>query len=242
MENVIFLDEVDSTNDYLKRRRSELPSGAAVTAKRQTSGKGRRGHSWDGNDGMLPMSLLFKNPVDLGTLTARAGLGVCEALESCPGINARALLKWPNDVIMENRKVCGILCESLRNGACTDVICGIGVNISQTAEYFRKAGLPNAASVLMVSGTAPDKNELFGLIADCVKRRAAMPFSECLEAYKSRIVNIGKEVRLIENDTEKTAFAVDISDRGYLVCRSDNGELFEVNSGEVSVRGLYGYV
>lgn len=242
MENVIYLEEVDSTNDYLKRRCSELESGTSVTAKIQTAGKGRRGHSWTSCDEMLPMSILFKNPIDIGTLTARVGLGVCEAIEKYPGLDTPAMLKWPNDVIMENHKVCGILCESLRDGACTDVICGIGINISQTAEYFREAGLPNAASIMMISGTAPDKNELFDLVAENVKQRVSMPFSRCIEDYRSRIVNIGKQVRLIENNTEITAFAEDISNEGYLICRDKNNMLFEVSSGEVSVRGLDGYV
>lgn len=241
MYDIIYLDEVDSTNSYLKQRCGELASGTVVTAKFQTAGRGRRGHSWNGSEGMIPLSILFKDAREPETLTARVGLGVCEALESCSGICSQVGIKWPNDIIMENHKVCGILCESIRFGDSFNVICGIGVNISQTEDYFKEAGLPSAASILMLCGVAPDKDVLLRLIAENVTRREAMPFSVCYNDYKSRIINLGREVRIISPNGDRTAFAEDISPNGFLVCRGEEGT-FEVNSGEVSVRGTKGYL
>lgn len=239
MENVIFLDEVDSTNNYLKSRCAELPDGCVVTARVQTAGRGRRGHSWTASEDMLPLSILLKDPPERENLTARVGLAVCEAIESL--CDTTAAIKWANDIIIGFRKVCGILCESVFVGECPNVIVGIGVNVSQSAEFFAKAELPNAGSLLMLTGEAPERGELLKAIAKRVKMRTAVPFSECYGEYKCRLINLNKQVRLISANGERTAVAVDIAPNGFLVCRDENGE-FEVSSGEVSVRGVDGYL
>ena len=239
--NTIFLDEVDSTNNYIKAHCNELPDKTAVTAKRQLAGKGRLGHSWEGSEEMLPLSILLKNPDEPENLPARVGLAVCEALENAVCGEFHAGLKWPNDIILDNHKVCGILCESARYGACLNVICGIGINISQSEDYFRQAGLPNGGSILSLTGVKIDRNELFEKVAERVIFRCAMPFRECFDEYRKRVLNIGREVRLIRNGSEKIAFAEDVSEQGFLICHDENG-IFEVNSGEVSVRGKEGYI
>lgn len=239
MPNIIYLDEVDSTNSYLKSHCNELSDGDIVTARLQTAGRGRRGHDWAANEGMLPISILLKNPPERENITARVGLAVCEALEElCEGLSAS--IKWANDIIVSSRKVCGILCESAFFGDCANVIVGIGVNVSQTAVFFDSAGLPHAASILMLTGNAPGRGELTQKIAERVMIRAAMPFSECYGEYKARIVNLNKQVKIISPTSERIAVAVDISENGFLVCRDENGT-FEVSSGEVSVRGINGY-
>lgn len=240
MENIICLAECTSTNDYIRNRLSELADGTAVTALVQTNGRGRRGHTWLADSGMLPLSILLKNPVEGETLTARAGLSVCTALESVCGIS-EIRIKWPNDIIIAGKKVCGILCEGCLNGDNSYVICGIGVNVSQSEEFFKTANLPNGASLAMLCGTIPERDVLIKAIVENVKRFAAMPFVDCLDDFRSRVLNIGKTVRLIENGKERIATAVDVSPNGFLVCEDDNGR-FEVNSGEVSVRGENGYL
>ena len=237
----IFFDEVDSTNNYLKAHCNELSDQTAVTALRQVAGKGRLEHSWEGCAEMLPLSILLKNPPEPENLSARAGLAVCEALEKAVSGQFSAGIKWPNDIILENHKVCGILCESARVGACLNVICGIGINIAQSEDYFRQAGLPNGGSILSITGLSIDRNELFERVAERVIFRCTMPFRECFDEYKKRVLNIGREVRLIKNGAEKIAFAEGVSEQGFLICRDENG-VFEVNSGEVSVRGKEGYI
>lgn len=245
MDNLISLEEVDSTNNYLKARCEALSDGTAVTARVQTAGKGRRGHAWSTNDGMLPLSVLLIDPPECETLTARVGLAVCDAItemyelyHTLPEIG----IKWPNDVIVSSHKVCGILCESVRFGASTAVICGIGINISQDENYFRSVDLPNAGSLLMLTGFAPERQALLETVVRDVRSRAAMPFADCLDEYRSRLVNLGRSVKILGADgSERTAEAVDVAPNGYLICRGENG-FFEVGSGEVSVRGLNGYI
>ena len=241
MSDIIFLDEVDSTNNYLKARCGELADGCTVTARLQTAGRGRRGHGWAANEGMLPMSILLKDPPERDTLTARVGLAVCGAIEEVCGDTVHASIKWPNDVIVDTYKVCGILCESVFFGDCANVIIGIGVNISQSGDFFKASGLPHAASLLMLTGKAPERGKLREAVVDHIKKRAAMPFSECLDEYRARLVNINREVRLISESGERSAFAVDVAPNGHLLCRDENGT-FEVSSGEVSVRGINGYL
>lgn len=242
MPNIIFLDEVDSTNNYIKARCNKLSDGDVVTARLQTAGRGRHGHNWAADEGMLPMSILLKDPPRRENLTARVGLAVCEALEAlCDGLSAS--IKWANDIIVSSRKVCGILCESVVFGDCAHIaiVVGIGVNVSQSAEFFGAAGLPNAASLVMLTGSAPDRGELTREISKRVMTRAAMPFSECYDEYKARVINLGRQVRIISPTAERVADAVDIAPNGFLVCRDDSGT-FEVSSGEVSVRGIDGYL
>ena len=242
MTDVIFLDEVDSTNNYLKARCGELSDGCAVTARIQTAGRGRRGHGWEANEGMLPVSILLKEPPERDDLTARIGLAVCEAIEQVCGETLKTAIKWPNDVIVSEYKVCGILCESVYFGDCANVIVGIGVNISQSADFFKASNLPHAASLLMLTGKAPDRDSLLKAIVQSVRKRAAMTFSDCYGEYKARLVNLNREVKLISADgSERVAVAVDVATNGFLICRDDGGT-FEVSSGEVSVRGIEGYI
>lgn len=241
MSDIIFLDEVDSTNDYLKRRCSELPDGCAVTARLQTAGRGRRGHDWAANEGMLPLSILLKDPPERDNLTARVGLAVCDAIGEVCENKLKTAIKWPNDVIADLHKVCGILCESVFFGDCANIIVGIGVNVSQNEAFFKAAGLPHAASLLMLTGKAPDRSVLSEAIVKHVKKRAAMPFSECYGEYKARLLNLNKKVKIISANGERVAVAENVAQNGFLICRDENG-VFEVSSGEVSVRGIDGYL
>lgn len=241
MPDIIRLDEVDSTNSYLKARCGELPDGTVVTARLQTAGRGRRGHVWAADESMLPLSILLKDPPDIGSLTARVGLAVCEALENICGDKLKAGIKWANDVIVCERKVCGILCENVLIGDCANVVIGIGVNVSQSEAFFTANELPHASSLLVLTGKAPDRETLLSAIVSHVKELAAVPFSECIGEYRTRLINLDREVRLISAEGERAAIAVDVTSCGHLVCRDEDG-LFEVSSGEVSVRGIDGYL
>ncbi len=238
MSGIFYLNETTSTNDWLRERCDVLSDGDCVTAEKQTLGRGRRGHSWDTAEGMLAMSILLKDPPDFMTLTARVGLAVCDAIEEL-GINAG--IKWSNDIIIENRKVCGILCESIKKGECLNVICGIGVNISQSDNYFKDMKLPNAISLKTVTNTEIPKKALCEKILEKTIFRSKQTFDECYEEYKARLLNLGREVKLIRGKEEQLARAVDIAKNGCLICENESGR-FEVNSGEVSIRGKDGYL
>lgn len=243
MKDFLSLDEVDSTNSYLKRNISDLPDLYAVTAGMQTAGRGRRGHDWLADNGMLPLSILIKDPISPETLTLRAGVAVCEAIEKFYPAEKLPMagIKWPNDVIISAHKVCGILCESVCMGDKISIICGIGVNLSQGEEFFRSAGIPHGASLKMLTGTAPDRTALAEEIVSGMRNLCGCGFEEVYERYKQRCLTLGRDVRIIGENGERTAFAMDIAPNGFLICKDESG-FFEVNSGEVSVRGLMDYI
>lgn len=238
---MIILDSVDSTNAYLKSRRNELSDCAAVTARLQTAGRGRMGRAWAANDGMLPLSVLLKKPPFPATITLCAAVAVCNALERAfPEVKTH--IKWPNDIIVSGFKVCGILCESVCFGDSIDIICGIGVNLTQDGDFFAAAELPHASSLKLLTGMECDRMALAEDIASGVISLSRTGFKCVYEQYKSRCITLGRQVKLIENGKESLAFAEDIAQNGFLVCTDDRGVRFEVNSGEVSVRGLMDYI
>lgn len=241
MMNIIRLDEVDSTNSYIKRNIARLPDLVTVTARLQTAGRGRLGHSWEADAGMLPLSVLIKDPVSPETFTLRAGAAVCGALEELCGDIGGIGIKWPNDIVVGSRKVCGILCESVCSGDSIAVICGIGVNLTQDEDFFLSAGIPHGASLKMLTGRAPERDALCEAIAERVCALAKGGFEAVYDSYKRRCVTLGRQVRIIGGNGERTALALDIAPNGFLICK-DEGGLFEVNSGEVSVRGIMDYV
>ena len=239
--NYIRIDEVDSTNNYLKANRSQLPDGSLVIAGLQTAGKGRRGHDWLADRGMLPFSVLLKNPPHPDNVTLCAAVAVAKTLASwVPGEEFG--IKWPNDIILRGHKVCGILCESVCFGSSMDIVCGIGVNLAQTAEFFEKANIPHGGSVEMLTGvTINDRDKLAEDIAERLYSYSRSGFESVREKYVKRCLTVGKKIRIIENGSEREAFAEGIAPNGFLICSDENGR-FEVNSGEVSVRGLMDYI
>lgn len=237
---------LDSTNDYLKENAPGLPHGAAVTASSQTAGKGRLGRRWSAEPGeSLALSVLLRGwrPEELGPLPLVAGLAVCEGVEALCGIPCA--VKWSNDVLTGNRKLCGILCESRMAGAGADAVVGIGVNLHQTGDALARLGLVYATSLFLATGKrygAPETaaavlNALEPLLETC----RGEGFGALRERYRGRCVTLGRTVRVCRDGVEREARSVDVAPDGALLCVLD-GEIQAVHAGEVSVRGLFGYV
>ena len=135
--NYIELDEVDSTNNYVKRNLDRLPNYSVVKCNYQTAGRGRNGHIWKSKRGQdLLMSILvkdFKNPQDLHKMTQIAACSVIGLLDRY-GIEAK--IKWPNDVFVDDLKICGILVEAIYQDGLEGVVIGIGLNVNSiSGEY-----------------------------------------------------------------------------------------------------------
>lgn len=237
--SLIQLTETTSTNTWLKQHRKELCHGAAVTALRQTEGRGRMGHTWLDSEGMLPISVLLRNIPHPETITLAVGAAVCSVLEDI--INEPVMIKWPNDIILRGHKLCGILCESVAGGYGLDIICGVGVNIGQPSEYFDASGIPHGGSIKSLLGVETDRNSLASALRERITLYSAKAFEEIYSEYKAHCITLGRQVRIIKNSAEQVAYADDVAINGHLVCHDENGG-FEVNSGEVSVRGLLDYI
>ncbi len=242
----LYFDSLGSTNDYLKEHAAQLPDGTAVVAAEQTAGKGRLGRSWKMRPGdTLAISILFCPaptesvnimPVLCGIAAARAVSGLC---------GKQALIKWPNDLILEDKKITGILCESRLFGKSGFLVCGIGVNTHATKEYFKQCGLPYAGSIQMCTGVSVSHEDLACRILEeleiLYEQFCADGFAPIREEYASLCINLGREVRVVYQEHEVVGKAVAILEDGSLQVETEQGVL-SVSSGEASVRGLYGYV
>lgn len=246
---VVCLDTVDSTNDEIKRRAlGGAEAGLVVTAEQQTAGKGRRGRGFQSLSGKgLYLSVLLKPAVPLdkvSQLTAWTAVAVCRAIEGI--CDVKPAIKWPNDILVDGKKLCGILTEmgvEAETGALGYVVVGMGTNISQTAEDFGEE-LSKIATSLHICGANVTRLDLArALIFELDKMNAAFPngWEKYYENYKNRCVTLGKAVKIIRPDGETIATAEGLTEDFKLVVRHQDGAREEVSSGEVSVRGLLGY-
>ena len=244
---LVCLDQVDSTNNEIKRRAvGEVPDGLTVVAGEQTGGRGRRGRSFVSPPGKgLYLSALLKPDCPLGevpALTAWSAVAVCDAIEELCGV--RPGIKWPNDVILEGRKLCGILTElelEAETAALRYVVVGIGVNISQTEADFGPEVAPVAISLAQALGRA----EVARALLDSLDRLyAGFPQQRegWLARYRADCLTVGKPVRVLSGAGEREGTALGVEeDFSLRVAWKDGGEEV-LSSGEVSVRGLLGYV
>lgn len=243
------MQEVDSTNEEAKRYASQgVESGALIVAERQTAGKGRRGRSWSNRAGKgLQMSALLRpplTPAEASGLTLAAALSVCFAVESMYP-QSRPQIKWPNDVLLGTRKICGILLELLLGKEENSVVVGIGVNVNNTG--FPDELKEKATSLWIEQGETTDRERLMERIwqeFEAVYDRYLLTKDmQGLKAdYERRLVNIGRAVRVCQGDKSLEGIALGIDLRGRLLVRGEDGQVSGVEAGEVSVRGVYGYV
>lgn len=248
-EQVIVLPTVDSTNTALKRMAADgAPGGTVLMADGQTGGRGRLGRSFDSAAGLgLYLSVLLRPQGEAAAAThatLRAGLAAADAIEALTGLQVG--IKWPNDLVWQGRKLCGILSEmgvEAESGRMDWLIVGIGINCGHGAEDFPPELREMAASlrqlgqpVLRAALAAELIRQLSALEADLADPSRYLP------RYAARCINLGREVQLHSGGTLRHAVATGIAPDGGLEVRLDDGTLTVVGSGEVSVRGMYGYV
>jgi BirA family biotin operon repressor/biotin-[acetyl-CoA-carboxylase] ligase len=246
---IVHLDSVDSTNNEAKRRaQAGAEHGLVVISREQTAGKGRNGRSFQSpaETGLYLTALLRPDvaAADAVNLTAWAAVAVCDGVEAACGL--RPGIKWPNDIILDNKKLCGILVESAAEGMrLAYAAVGIGVNVNQRPEDFDPAVRPVAVSLSMVLGAPVDVGALTGHLLRALERLCAdFPHrrDRWLHRYRADCLTAGHQVRLIQGERSVFAFAEGIDDDFGLMVRYEDGRRETVAWGEVSVRGLLGYI
>lgn len=249
-DRVLWEDSVTSTNDILKQlARQGAPHGTALVAGHQSTGHGRRGRSFTSPQGMgVYLSMLLRPacpPGELMHLTCATAEAMCDAVEAAAAF--RPGIKWTNDLVFGKRKLGGILTELLFSpaGNMEGCVIGIGINCAQQPEDFPQELRDIAGSLAMVAGKPVSQARLAAAMLEALHEMDDSLLSgktEMLAAYRRDCVTLGQEVSLVRGDEVRHATALDIDPDGALLVRLPDGSLEAVNSGEVSVRGMYGYV
>lgn len=239
------LSVVDSTNNLLKTRAADgAPHGTVLIADCQTGGRGRLGRSFDSAAGSgVYLSVLLRPacpPGELMTLTAQAAVAARRAVFSVTG--AEAGVKWVNDLVLGERKICGILTElslEAESGLVSYAVVGVGVNCNRGADSFPPELRQIAGSIYSQTGRRVDRN---ALAAALVRELSALPELDWRAEYRAACVNLGREVQILApGRPPRLGRALDVGEDASLLVETEAG-LERVQSGEVSVRGLYGYL
>ena len=246
---VVYYDETDSTNNRAKDSGEKNGAhGTLFIADKQNAGKGRRGRAWESPSGKsIYMTILLRpqiTPDKAPMLTLIMGLSVAEGIRKVSG--AETEIKWPNDIVMNKKKVCGILTEMATEMEYVNyVVIGVGINVNQ--EYFSEGIKEIATSLYEETGTVYQRSELIAAVLERFEKNYEMfletgDLSAVRKAYDSILVNRGQEVKVLEPGNEYRAVAEGINKNGELIVRLSDGRQKNIFAGEVSVRGIYGYV
>jgi len=234
MSRLLYLDEVDSTNTYLKIRQANLPHGTVVCAARQTAGRGRYDRTWVSQEGGLYFSVLLKPPYNpfLPNLTQLMALSICQALEQ---FNLIPAVKWPNDVQVNNQKISGILSEAVFDkDTFQAVVLGVGINVCQ--DGLNNVGQP--ATSLQLLGVSVSRETLLSNVLQFFwqgyPELCEKGFETIRTAYLKRFAALGKQITVRDGDKTILGTAQDISPRGTLLVRSAQG-LKEIYMGDVQL-------
>ncbi len=247
-KNYFYYESIDSTNIECKRlaNRGEV-HGTVVVAEEQTNGKGRIGRSWSSPIGSgIWMSILLRPnipPIYASKLTL---LGAAAVYKSLKEMKIESYIKWPNDIVLDGKKICGILTEmNAEIERINYVIMGIGINVN--TKEFPEDIKDKATSIGNYVGQEVDRKAIIASIINNLEQLYNKfiyeeDFSEIINISREASILLGKEIRIINGTKEEIAKAIDIDDDGELIVENEDGTIKKVLSGEVSVRGIYGYV
>ncbi len=243
-KEVYFYEQTDSTNNCIRKLAKEgKKEGVVAVAEIQTAGKGRRGKGWQSPKGTgIWMSMLLTpniTPPEAPVLTLLAGLAVCRAVRQQTGLTA--MIKWPNDILISNKKICGILTELYAEmDSVHFVITGIGINVN--TEVFPEELQKTATSLKIEKGESISRKNMIKAVIEEFEKIYLQYEKECSflpfrEEYKKYCINIGKELQVLSKQPF-IAKGIDITEQGELLVQKQTGEKVVVFSGEVSIRNM----
>ncbi|ACZ40926.1 biotin/acetyl-CoA-carboxylase ligase [Thermobaculum terrenum ATCC BAA-798] len=238
LREIAFFEEIDSTNSYLKRIINNVDEGIVVIADYQSQGRGRRGRTWVSPRGSsISCSILLSPPLTPNRsyiLTAACALSIRDSIT--PLVDKPVSIKWPNDVLIGDLKVCGILAESQINSNQTTIttILGFGINVY---EYPKSV---NATCIADHATTQISRTDLLASILVSLDSRLQVIYSgnwlQVYEEWKDSISTIGQEVTVITDSSNIQGIAIGVSKEGGLIIRTPDNELVTVQAGEASIR------
>ncbi|MBO7289229.1 MAG: biotin--[acetyl-CoA-carboxylase] ligase [Clostridia bacterium] len=234
-----FFEETTSTFDAADH--IAIKNGSVFCARKQTNGRGRLGRSWESQNGGIYFSIILMPDArfsEVQIMTALCAVGIRRALSKFLPCS----IKWPNDIVSKDgKKICGILTK-LKFIDDGKAIVNVGIGINANTKKFDDE-LKYASSVALITGKDVDENlVLCGALEEVERCISFGNISETIEEYKKECVTLGKRVRVLyaTSGESVTGLCEDIKDDGSLIVKTDEGEIINVRSGEVSVRGIYG--
>ena len=252
----IYYEELDSTNlEAVRLAKAGAVHGTLVIADRQTEGRGRRGRSWfsSGSDS-LTMSLILrpKLPAEqVSMMTLVMALAVCHGIRQLLAENGQEAaarqcgIKWPNDILIGDRKVCGILTElhTLEEGGYI-LVAGVGINVNGT-EFPEELG-DRATSLRLAAGCPVDRERLAALAVSFFEKyyeltASAGDLEPIMDQYQLCLCGKGMPIRVLDPAGEYGGVALGITSMGELLVLKDGEGMVTINSGEISIRGRKGY-
>ena len=250
-DSLLWFESIDSTNTRAKELAAlGAPAGTVLIADRQTGGRGRRGRSFHSPAGTgIYMSVILRPdcaPTELMHLTCAAAMAACDGVEDACGI--RPGIKWTNDLVYGQRKLAGILTELglSPRGRVDYAIIGIGINCCQKTTDFPEEIRSIAGSLHTAAGQPIDRAKVAAAVLDAFWQMNAHLLTEkeaIMARYRDRCITLGQQVSVVSADgAVRHGSALDIDADGALLVRFADGTESYVHSGEVSVRGMYGYV
>jgi BirA family biotin operon repressor/biotin-[acetyl-CoA-carboxylase] ligase len=243
-------ESVDSTNNWVKRLAEEgAAHGTVAVADEQTQGKGRRGRQWVTPKGTAIAVSKLLRPKDLpperaSMLTLVEGLSIAQAVHQLYDLDTA--IKWPNDVVVSRKKICGILTEmSAEVDYINYIVIGTGINANM--EEFPPDLQDKATSLKLELGQPVKRALLLAKVMEVFEHnyeifQKTWDLSGLIQDYNRILVNFDNQVKVMEPGNEYTGIARGIDKMGQLIVESEDGTITKVYAGEVSVRGLYGYV
>lgn len=244
--NIIHFDTIDSTNVKAKQlAQAGAENGTIVISEGQTAGRGRLGRQWTSPKSKgIWLSVILKpdlEPINVANITLLGAAAVFKALSE---FGIRAQIKWPNDIILNGKKLCGILTEmSCELNMINYIVMGIGINVNIQKKDFPEELLDTATSVLVEKGEILDRKKLtaallnnFELLYNKFIKYGDIQSS--IKLCKENSSVLGKKIKIIDKGNIRTAKAIDIKDNGVLIVEYDDGTMDEILSGEISVRGI----
>ncbi len=246
---IIYKDTVASTNTIAKDLAVKgEKEGTVVIGNHQTAGKGRLGRTWVSPYGTgIWMSVILRPdivPTQAPFITILAALAVARSIEQVSGVKSG--IKWPNDIVLDKRKVCGILTEmSAEIERVNHIVVGIGINVNIDTNEFPEELKNSATSIKIATGKEIDRKQLVQRILEnfeSIYIHAQTGRESLLEQYRNYSLTIGHQVKVLWQNSETEGKAIEITEDGELLVETNDGKVIKVFSGEVSVRGLYGYV
>ena len=247
---IIHFENIDSTNSEAKELAlSGAEDGTVIIAEEQTMGKGRLGRNFISPKGKgIWMSIILKpdiNPLNVSMVTQIGAAAVNKAFKE---MKIDTFIKWPNDILLNKKKLCGILTEmSAELTKVNFIIMGIGINVNVDGEDFTEEVKETATSIKIETGKRADRKEIVRrilnnfeeLYEDFIERE---DIEKTIAICKKNSILMGRDIRVIKRGNSINAKVLDIDNKGELVVQYEDGEVENLISGEISIRGLNSYI